>query len=93
MPVLVRWHIEMDFHEGDAKTRASVLLRLPDGTELRAHGHASKHPNDAMQTRVGEELAAARTLNDLARQLLAKAARDMEERGDGASPAAPPPPL
>ncbi|MEY9965297.1 hypothetical protein ABIA33_003339 [Streptacidiphilus sp. MAP12-16] len=79
MPTLVRWHIEMDFHEGSSKTRAAVLLRLPDGTELRAHGHASKHPNDDLQTRVGEELAAARTLNDLARQLLAKAAHDIEE--------------
>lgn len=75
-----KWQIELDFHEGPSKTRASVVLTLPDGTQLRAHGHASKHPADPQQTRVGEELAAARTLNDLARQLLAKAANDIEEK-------------
>ncbi|MBS2966159.1 DUF1876 domain-containing protein [Actinocrinis puniceicyclus] len=72
------WHSEVTFHEAGAKTRATALLRLPDGTELRAHGHASKHPNDPVQTRVGEELAAARALNDLARQLLARASEHIE---------------
>jgi hypothetical protein len=75
-----KWQIQLDFHEGPTKTRAAVVLTLPDGTELRAHGHASKHPQDPVQARVGEELAAARTLNDLARQLLAKAAEDIEEK-------------
>jgi len=89
MSALIRWHIEieMEFNEGPSRTRASALLRLPDGTELRAHGHANRHPSDEMQIRVGEELAAARTLNDLARQLLERAARDMENHAH--SPARP----
>lgn len=75
---LVGWHVEIEFQEIGNRTQAAALLRLADGTELRAHGHAVRHPKDAEQLRVGEELAAARTLNDLARQLLEKSARDIE---------------
>lgn len=75
---LVGWHVEIEFQEIGNRTQAAALLRLADGTELRAHGHANRHPKDPEQLRVGEELAAARTLNDLARQLLEKSARDIE---------------
>lgn len=78
MQTIVGWHSEVTFREAGPKTRATALLQLPDGTELRAHGHASKHPNDPIQTQVGEELAAARALNDLARQLLARASTRIE---------------
>ncbi|MGH6655716.1 MAG: DUF1876 domain-containing protein [Actinocrinis sp.] len=78
MQTIVGWHSEVIFHEAGPRTRATALLRLPDGTELRAHGHASKYPSDPEQTRVGEELAAARALNDLARQLLARASAHIE---------------
>lgn len=79
METVVGWHVEMEFREIDAKTEAAALLRLRDGTELRAHGRANKHPDDPEQPRVGEEIAAARALNDLARQLLAKAGVEIEE--------------
>lgn len=78
MQTIVGWHSEVIFREAGPKTRATALLRLPDGTELRSHGHASKHPDDPVQTRIGEELAAARALNDLARQLLARASEHIE---------------
>jgi hypothetical protein len=77
---VVGWHIEMEFTEVDnARTKAAALLRLPDGIELRAHGHATRHPDDATQQRVGEEVAAARALNDLARKLLGKASHEIED--------------
>jgi hypothetical protein len=79
METIAGWHVEMEFREVDAKTEAAALLRLQDGTELRAHGRANKHPDDPEQQRVGEEIAAARALNDLARQLLAKAGVEIEE--------------
>jgi len=75
---LVGWHVEIEFQEIGNRTQAAALLRLADGTELRAHGHAVRHPDDPEQLRVGEELAAARTLDDLARQLLEKSAKDIE---------------
>jgi hypothetical protein len=69
----VGWHVEMEFQEDDHRTRAAALLRLPDGNEVRAHGYASRHPSDSNQPRVGEEVAGARALNELAMQLLTKA--------------------
>ncbi|MEU1460196.1 DUF1876 domain-containing protein [Streptomyces sp. NPDC005727] len=69
----VGWHIELEFQEDDTHTRAAALVRLPDGSEVRAHGHASRHNVDSNQPRVGEEIAGARALNELAMQLLTKA--------------------
>ncbi|MEU5093832.1 DUF1876 domain-containing protein [Streptomyces sp. NPDC020996] len=69
----VGWHVEMEFQEDDQHTRAVALLRLPDGSEVRAHGHASRHYSDSNQPRVGEEIAGARALNELAMELLTKA--------------------
>ncbi|MFE6056556.1 DUF1876 domain-containing protein [Kitasatospora sp. NPDC056446] len=73
MQTLVGWHIEMEFREDGPRTSAAAMLRLRDGTELRAHGYSSRHPSDPDQLRVGEEIAGARALNDLASQLLTKA--------------------
>ncbi|MER5974410.1 DUF1876 domain-containing protein [Streptomyces sp. NPDC001922] len=79
MQTITGWHVDMEFREVDNKTEAAALLRVQDGTELRAHGRANRHPDDPEQPRVGEEIAAARALNDLARQLLAKAGVEIEE--------------
>ncbi|WP_330458327.1 DUF1876 domain-containing protein [Streptomyces sp. NBC_00820] len=75
----VGWHVEMEFQEDDLHTRAVALLRLPDGNEVRTHGHASRHTVDANQPRVGEEIAGARALNELAMRLLAKAHEEIDE--------------
>ncbi|WP_033258037.1 MULTISPECIES: DUF1876 domain-containing protein [Kitasatospora] len=73
MRTLVGWHIEMEFQEDGDRTRAAALVRLSDGTELRGHGSSTRHHDDSPQLRVGEEVAGARALNDLAMQLLGKA--------------------
>ncbi len=73
MHTAVGWHVELEFMEDDQHTRAVAMVRLPDGTEVRAHGHASRHRVDAQQPRVGEEVAGARALNELAMRLLTKA--------------------
>ncbi|OPC78293.1 hypothetical protein B4N89_39670 [Embleya scabrispora] len=75
---IVGWHVEMEFKEDGKRTEAAALLRLRDGTELRSHAHASRYPDDPDQPAVGEELAAARALTDLTRQLLDKAAGEIE---------------
>ncbi|MFF4159879.1 DUF1876 domain-containing protein [Streptomyces sp. NPDC001678] len=72
-------HVDVEFDEIDKRTRAAALLRLPDGTEIRAKGKAVRHPDDPEQQRVGEEVAAARALNKLSRELLDKAGHDIEE--------------
>ncbi|GGU90136.1 hypothetical protein GCM10010260_25620 [Streptomyces filipinensis] len=73
MHTTVGWHVELEFMEDADHTRAAALVRLPDGSEVRAHGHATRHRVDANQPRVGEEIAGARALNELAMQLLTKA--------------------
>ncbi|MFJ3672243.1 DUF1876 domain-containing protein [Streptomyces sp. NPDC090106] len=75
----VGWHIELEFQEDGERTRAVALVRLPDGTEVRAHGHASRHQVDADQPRVGEEIAGARALNEIAMRLLTKAHDEIDE--------------
>ncbi|MBT2493065.1 DUF1876 domain-containing protein [Streptomyces sp. ISL-96] len=79
MHTLVGWHIEMEFQEEDGRTRAAAMVRLGDGVELRAHGYAKRHPTDVEQMRVGEEIAGARALMDLASQLLGKAHDEIDE--------------
>lgn len=75
----VGWHIELEFQEDDLHTRAAAMVRLPDGTEVRTHGHATRHQSDSNQPRVGEEVAGARALNELAMQLLTKAHGEIDE--------------
>ena len=73
METAVGWHVEMEFEEDTHRTRAVALVRLPDGSEVRTHGFARRHPADSNQPRVGEEVAAARALNEMAMRLLTKA--------------------
>jgi hypothetical protein len=75
----VGWHVEIEFDEDDTHTKAALLLRLPDGAELRARGHAKRNPADVPQPRIGEEVAAARALSNLTHQLLEKAAGEISE--------------
>ncbi|WP_285736307.1 DUF1876 domain-containing protein [Kitasatospora phosalacinea] len=84
---LVGWHVEMEFQEDGDRTRAAALVRLADGTELRGHGSATRRHGDSPQLRVGEEVAGARALNDLAMQLLTKAHDEMTRpTGDPLAP-------
>ncbi|MFG2603885.1 DUF1876 domain-containing protein [Streptomyces sp. NPDC048514] len=79
MHTVVGWHVELEFVEDDDQhTRAVAMVRLPDGTEVRAHGRASRHRVDSHQPRVGEEIAGARALNELAMQLLTKAHEEID---------------
>ncbi|MFG2557647.1 DUF1876 domain-containing protein [Streptomyces sp. NPDC048496] len=79
MKTAVGWHIDLEFEEDNHRTRAAALVRLPDGNEVRAHGYASRHPSDTQQPRVGEEIAGARALNELAMNLLTKAHDEIDQ--------------
>ncbi|MBH1937342.1 DUF1876 domain-containing protein [Streptomyces sp. AV19] len=78
------WHVEVEFDEDERHARAAAMLRLRDGTELRARGQAARHPDDPGEPRVGEELAGARALESLAEQLTEKGrheAHDLRRAG------------
>ncbi|MCP9945084.1 DUF1876 domain-containing protein [Streptomyces somaliensis] len=87
MHTLVGWHVDMEFQEDGDRTRAAALVRLGDGTEVRGHGQAQRHPSDPGQLRVGEEIAGARALMDIGTQLLQKAHVEIDEaRGKPSRP-------
>ena len=72
------WTVTIVFSESDAKTRAdAILMGAPD--ELRGWGRARRNPVDPDRPAIGEEVAAARALNDLAHHLLEQAAQLIEE--------------
>ncbi|MER8034639.1 DUF1876 domain-containing protein [Streptomyces hydrogenans] len=79
MNTLVGWHVDMEFKEEGKQTRAAAMVRLSDGSEFRAHGRAQRNPADSEQLRVGEEIAGARALMDLASQLLQRAHAQIDE--------------
>ena len=55
------------------------MLRTDAGTELRHEGVARRNPHDRDIPEIGDELAAARALSDLAHHLLDVAGGDIEE--------------
>jgi len=74
--------IEITFEEdGDhTEARATVALR---GTTFTGWGRARRNPDDPLVPMVGEELAAARALSDLAHKLVEAAAELISERQGG----------
>jgi len=77
MTTVDSWQIEISIHEEAGRTRAEARL-TKDGVGLIGHGLARRNPHDQEVTQIGEEIAAARALSDLAHQLLSDAAGQIE---------------
>ena len=77
MTTVDSWPVEISLHEEDGKTRAEARLTR-DGVGMTGRGLARRNPDDREVTQVGEEIAAARALSDLAHQLLSDAAGQIE---------------
>jgi len=71
------WPVEISLHEQGGKTRAEARLTKED-LGMIGHGLARRNPHDQEVTQIGEEIAAARALSDLAHQLLGEAAWQIE---------------
>lgn len=78
MTATKRWNVEISIDEHENRTRAEARLVRPDGSHLRATGTARLNPHDANVPEIGDELAAARALSELAHRLLHTAADDIE---------------
>lgn len=72
------WLVDVFVDEDDDVTRAQARLRTRDKTHLVGRGLARRNPHDLQVPAIGDELAAARALADLAHRLLDVAAGDME---------------
>jgi Rv2632c-like len=77
MTTVDSWPVEVSLREEDGQTQAEALLTR-DGVGLIGHGLARRHPEDQEVTQIGEEIAAARAVSDLAHQLLSDAAGQIE---------------
>ncbi|PFG40163.1 uncharacterized protein DUF1876 [Georgenia soli] len=77
------WKIAIDlFSTGDVRsdghmTTAHAVLRTSAGTRLEGYGRARRNPEDPEVPEIGEELAAARALRDLADRLLRATSDDL----------------
>jgi hypothetical protein len=75
------WTVEITIseHEDERRTHASAILRSGVRSVLRGEGEAHRSPRDREVPEIGDEVAAARALADLAYKLLDVAAADIEQ--------------
>ena len=78
MSTAERWLVELSVDELDDETHAEARLIVGDADHLVGRGEARRNPADQNVTRIGEEIAVARALSDLAHKLLHTAATDVE---------------
>jgi Domain of unknown function (DUF1876) len=74
------WTVQVTLDEDGDDTLANAALTVENKMELRGRGMSRRNPHDESEPRIGDELAAARALSDLAHQLLAAAASDIEAK-------------
>jgi hypothetical protein len=72
------WSVMLSVSAHDGSTEAEARLPVSGGTDLTGHGTARRNPADQDVTKIGEELAVARALSDLAHLLLRMATTDVE---------------
>ncbi len=73
-----RWSVSLNIVGIDSQTHAEARLVMPGGDELDGRGEARRNPADRDATMIGEQIAAARALSDLAGKLLHAAAAGIE---------------
>jgi hypothetical protein len=78
MAVAKRWTVDIYIDEHEGQTRAEARLHTSDATQLAGVGTARRNPADPEIPEIGDELAAARALSELAHNLLHAAASDIE---------------
>ena len=74
------WLVQVTLDEDEDDTYADATLSLENKMEMRGRGFSRRNPHDESEPRIGEELATARALSDLAHQLLAAAATEIEAK-------------
>jgi hypothetical protein len=82
------WTVSVFLDEHDGRTRATARLHTGDN-ELTGIGLARCHPTDVDVPEIGDELATARALSDLAHQLLDATVGDIEAMTHHRAPIAP----
>jgi hypothetical protein len=77
------WNVTIHLFDADdvdrdgTLTTAHAVLRTSAGTTLEGYGRARRNPHDPAVREIGEELASARALRDLADRLLRATSGDI----------------
>ena len=77
MTAVDSWPVEISLREDGREPRAEARLTKQAGG-IVGRGLARRNPDDQEVTQIGEQIAAARALSDLAHQLLSDAAGQIE---------------
>lgn len=77
-PTTDAWTVDIFIAERAGRTHAEARLHTGNRTHLVGTGSARLNPTDRDVPEIGEELAAARALSELAHLLLGAAADDIE---------------
>ncbi|GAA3029795.1 hypothetical protein GCM10020229_46480 [Kitasatospora albolonga] len=73
-----QWNVALVFEEDENRTTCTASLEGFSAPGVRGLGIARRNPDDAPDSTVGEELAAARACSNLAHELILKAASGIE---------------
>jgi hypothetical protein len=75
------WTVEVLIGEDEADrvTHAEARLKTPGREMLQGKGNARRNPQDPNVPEIGDELAVARALSDLAHELLHAAVEDIQQ--------------
>jgi hypothetical protein len=73
-----KWTIDIYIDEHERQTRAEARLHARDRTQLVGVGLARRNPVDPSVPEIGDELAVARALSDLAHLLIDATVNDIE---------------
>ena len=72
------WSVNIVIDEHEGRTRAKAQLYAEGRSDLVGVGLAKLNPTDSDVPAIGDELATARALADLAQQLIEATAQDIE---------------
>ncbi len=73
------WSVALTVGEHEGQTRAEARLNLGGHAYVLGRGTARRNPSDPNVLEIGEKIAAARALSDLAHMLLGSAATQLED--------------
>jgi Rv2632c-like len=79
MSAVDRWTVELSIREHEGETHADARLVMGDDAHLLGHGRARRNPSDPNVLEIGEKIAVARALSDLAHTILGDAAAQIED--------------
>ena len=77
-PHVREWQVRVSIFESGEETSASVVLLTEAPTHLTARGQSHRGTGDPFVSEIGDEVAVARALRNLADKLLETAAQDVE---------------